>query len=126
MDKFLSYAGGIGIPALILKAAMLANPHHGGASYLTALKAIGPGGIKGGLATLLVSGLVSKEFIDNIISVALSSHVKALYLQGTSETEIFKKIESWPISYELQCQLRELFPRIEHELAQDNALHITA
>lgn len=61
MDKFLSYAGGIGIPALILKAAMLANPHHGGASYLTALKVIGPGGIKGGLATLLVSGLVVRN-----------------------------------------------------------------
>jgi len=52
MDKLVSKIAALGIPGLVLVTAIGATGLAGGAAITTALAALGPGGILGGIATL--------------------------------------------------------------------------
>ena len=60
MDKLVSKIAALGIPGLVLVTAIGATGLAGGAAITTALAALGPGGILGGIATLGIIGLISE------------------------------------------------------------------
>ena len=60
MDKIVSKIAALGVPGLVLTVAIGATGLAGGAAITTALAAIGPGGMIGGLVTLGVIGLISE------------------------------------------------------------------
>ena len=72
MDKIVSKIAALGVPGLVLTVAIGATGLAGGAAITTALAAIGPGGMIGGLVTLGVIGLISegisKYGVDAIFS----------------------------------------------------------
>ena len=51
MDKIVSKVAALGVPGLVLVIAINATGLAGGAAITTALAALGPGGMKGGIAT---------------------------------------------------------------------------
>ena len=60
MEKIVSKIAALGVPGLILITAIGATGLAGGAAITTALAAIGPGGMIGGIVTLGVIGLISE------------------------------------------------------------------
>ena len=58
MDKLVSKVAALGVPGLVLVVAIGATGFAGGAAITTALAALGPGGMIGGIATLGGLGLI--------------------------------------------------------------------
>lgn len=74
MDKLISKITALGVPGLVLLVAIHVSGFAGGAAIITALSALGPGGIVGGIATLGLIGLISHgltEFGMDAILAAL-------------------------------------------------------
>ena len=60
MDKLVSKIAALGIPGLVLVTAIGATGLAGGAAITTALAALGPGGLLGGIATIGKIGLITE------------------------------------------------------------------
>lgn len=107
MDKIISKVAALGVPGLVLVIAIGATGLAGGAAITTALAALGPGGIIGGIATLGVIGLLSEGVAQYGVDAIFSSVVKELYKRGESKASIHDKIKRYPISKDLKRKLNE-------------------
>ena len=76
MDKIVSKIAALGVPGLVLTVAIGATGLAGGAAITTALAAIGPGGMIGGLVTLGVIGLISEGISKYGVDAIFSAVVK--------------------------------------------------
>ena len=107
MDLFVSFLTAEGIPACVLQQAIRATGQHGGARLTTALAALGPGGMVGGLITLALiqasSMFLSAAMIDGIYIAV----VRELCREGNSLETVFEVIEGYPVSRGLKDRLRE-------------------
>ena len=107
MDKIVSKVAALGVPGLVLVVAIGATGLAGGAAITTALAALGPGGIIGGIATLGVIGLLSEGIAKYGVDAILTAVVKELYKRGETKESIISKIEKYPISKDLKRKLKE-------------------
>ena len=80
---------------------------YGAAAITTALAALGPFGMVGGIATLGVIGLATEAISELGFSAVFFGIVKQLYKQGESKQSIQKKIQTYPISTSLKLKLYE-------------------
>ena len=107
MDYFFSTLVGAGIPAAVLKLALDATGLKGAARYTTALAAIGPGGIRGGLCTLGITMIASlfgsKSVMENIMLAVISERQR----EGASPEKLLDLIDKYPVSSALKARLRE-------------------
>lgn len=107
MDKVIETIAALGVPGLVLVVAMSATGFAGAAAFTTALAALGPGGMLGGVAllgaTALISGAIAKYGFQAIFRGVL----KKLMEKGMSKSDIIEKIDSYPISKELKLKLKE-------------------
>lgn len=91
MDKLLSKISAFGIPSIIFIVKMSIAKSAGlkGSAIVTsALKSIGPLGMKTGIASLGIIGLVSESFIDFGVEVTVKSVIKEIL--KTKDPEIVK------------------------------------
>lgn len=107
MDKFISKIAALGVPGLVLTVAISATGLAGGAAITTALAALGPGGMIGGIITLGAIGLISEALSEFGFSAVFSGVVKQLYKQGETKSSIREKIKKYPISKSLKRKLNE-------------------
>lgn len=98
MDKIVSKIAALGVPGLVLTVAIGATGLAGGAAITTALAAIGPGGMIGGLVTLGVIGLISEGISKYGVDAIFSAVVKELYRRGETKEQLKQKIKRYPIS----------------------------
>ncbi len=112
MDKVVSKLAALGVPGLILMITISATGLAGGAAITTALAALGPGGMIGGIATLGVIGLISEGISEFGFSAIFSGVVKQLYKQGETKDSIRKKIQKHPISKALKRKLNEELDKV--------------
>ena len=84
----------------------------GGAAITTALAALGPGGILGGIATLGIIGLISEGIAQYGVDAIFSAVIKELYRKGETKEEILRKIKKYPISKELKRKLKENIEKV--------------
>ena len=84
----------------------------GGAAITTALAALGPGGILGGIATLVIIGLISEGIAQYGVDAIFSAVIKELYRKGETKEEILRKIKKYPISKELKRKLKENIEKV--------------
>ena len=96
MDEIVSKIAALGVPGLILIMAINATGLFGGAAITTALAALGPFGMMGGIATY-------------------SSVVKELYRRGESKDSIKDKINKYPVSKSLKRKLMDSLDKISLE-----------
>lgn len=113
MDKIISKIAALGIPGLILVLAIGATGLAGGAAITTALAALGPGGMIGGIATLGVIGLLSEGISKYGVDAIFSAVVKELYKRGETKDSILKKIKKYPISKDLKRKLTEYIENVK-------------
>lgn len=122
MDKIVSKVAALGIPGLILLTAISATGLAGGAAITTALAALGPGGIIGGILTLGFIGLISEGITEFGFDVIFNSVVKELYKRGETKESILEKIKKYPVSSGLKVKLNEYLETVsnDNEKGSDN------
>ena len=111
MDKIVSKIAALGVPGLVLTVAIGATGLAGGAAITTALAAIGPGGMIGGLVTLGVIGLISEGISKYGVDAIFSAVVKELYRRGETKEQLKQKIKRYQISKDLKRKLNEYIER---------------
>ena len=78
-----------------------------GAAIITALTALGPGGILGSIVTLGIIGLISEGIAQYGIDTIFSAVVKELYRKGETKEQLLQKIGRYSISKDLKRKLKE-------------------
>lgn len=107
MDKLIAKIAALGVPGLVLLIAINAAGWAGGAAITTALAALGPGGMIGGIALLGVIGLISHGLSEFGFDAIYSGVVKELYKKGETKQTILEKIEKYPVSKSLKLKLKD-------------------
>lgn len=115
MERIVSKIAALGVPGLILITAIGATGLAGGAAITTALAAIGPGGMIGGIVTLGVIGLISEGITEYGFDAIFNAVVRELYKRGETKNSILKKIEKYPVSKQLKRKLRDSLNEISDE-----------
>lgn len=105
MDKIVAKLAGMGVPSLIFITAISATGLTGAAAITTALAALGPGGMIGGIAFLGVSGMITSAIAEYGSEALLKGVIKELYLQGENKESIKAKIKKYPVSKKLKLTL---------------------
>lgn len=105
MDKIVSKIAGLGVPGLVLMVAINATGLAGAAAITTALAAIGPGGMLGGIACLMVSGLIIDGLAEWGFDELFAGVVRQLYKRGETKESIRKQISKYPVTKKLKAQL---------------------
>ena len=101
MDKIVSKIVALGVSGLVLFVALSAT------SITTALAAIGPFGILGGIAFLGIIALFSQAITEFGFERIYVQVVKELIKKGETKESILKKIDSYKISKQLKLELKD-------------------
>ena len=107
MDKLIAKIAALGVPGLVLLVAINISGYAGGAAIVTALSALGPGGIIGGIATLGLIGIIMHGLTEFGLDAIFGAVVKQLIINGETQESILGKIQNYPISRNLKSRLRE-------------------
>lgn len=108
LDEIAAKIAGIGVPALILVMAIGATGYVGAAAVTTALAALGPGGMVGGVITLLASGTILSAVTKYGIDSVFNAVVKELLKKGETKQAIINKIQKYPISKSQKLKMKEM------------------
>ena len=101
MDKIVSKIVALGVSGLVLFVALSAT------SITTALAAIGPFGILGGIAFLGIIALFSQAITEFGFERIYVQVIKELIKKGETKESILKKIDSYKISKQLKLELKD-------------------
>lgn len=104
MDKIVNKLAGVGVPALMLMVAISMTGLTGAAAITAALALLGPGGMIGGIMTLLASGMVASAITEYGFDALFSAVIKKMVQKGQSKAEIIKRIEKGPWSSKLKAK----------------------
>lgn len=114
MDEFAEKLAGIGIPALVFLAAMSGTGLAGAAAVTAALAALGPGGMIGGIVTLLIMGggiSVITKYGYSAVMIATSK--KIMVKQNLTKEEMYQKIDKMPITKNLKAHIKSEIDKAE-------------
>lgn len=101
MDKIVSKIVALGVSGLVLFVALSAT------AITTALAAIGPFGILGGIAFLGIIALFSQAITEFGFERIYVQVIKELIKKGETKESILKKIDSYKISKQLKLELKD-------------------
>lgn len=105
MERVVSKIAGMGVPGLVLLVAINATGLSGAAAITTALAAVGPGGMIGGVACLLAVALIWDGLTEWGFDALFTGVVRELYVNGETKDSIQHKISRYPISKKLKRKL---------------------
>lgn len=111
LDKGAEILAGLGVPGLVLVSFMAASPWFGAAAITAALAAIGPFGMLGGIATLLVLTLIASNLAAYGFEQVFQAVLIKLNADGKTKNDILQTINGYPISKELKSKLREFIEK---------------
>jgi hypothetical protein len=105
-DKLIARLIALGIPALVLVAAIAWTGLAGGAAIVAALALLGgPLGMMGGVLVLGLLVLISHAIADYGFETVFLRVLRGLRAKGYTKAHILKTIEGYPISLELKLKL---------------------
>lgn len=107
LDKVAEIIAGLKVPGLVLVFVMAASPWFGAAAITAALAAIGPFGMLGGIATLLVLAFIARYLAQYGFERVFQAVLSKLKADGKTKMDILQTINGYPISKELKRKLRE-------------------
>lgn len=106
LDSLVSLATSTAIPYALLGFAEKTSSYNGGAAITNALKGIGPGGVKGGIVTLLLGTATTYVVTQKMLSFIGGKVLEADYAKGEkTKEELIEHISRLPISDTLQDSL---------------------
>lgn len=104
MDKIINKVAGLGIPGVMLMVAISMTGLSGAAAITAALALLGPGGMLGGIASLLVAGMIASALTEFGFDALFKAVIKKLYQKGETKETIKRKIEKGPWSKKLKAK----------------------
>lgn len=109
LDEIAAKLAGFGVPVLILVMFMGASGYVGAAAFTTALAAIGPGGMVGGVITLLASVPIANAVVKYGIDSVFNAVLKELLKEGEeTKQSIIHKIQKYPLSKSQKLKMKEM------------------
>ena len=105
MDQIIKKIAALGVPGLVF---MEFSGLVGAAALTTALAALGPGGIVGGVMTLCVLGVIADGIAEYGFDAIVKGVLKELYCRGESKEGIKEKVSKYPISSKLKSNLYDV------------------
>ncbi len=107
LDIAVEKIAALGVPGLIFVVAIGATGLSGAAAITTALAALGPGGMVGGVAFLLVAGVIAGVIGKYGYEAVFKAVLNELYKRGETKETILAKIEKYHISKGLKLKLKD-------------------
>ena len=107
MDEVTEKLASLGIPSLVFLGAMSATGLSGAAAVTAALAALGPGGMIGGVITLIFmcgSLSVISRYGYSAIMIAVTKKIMAK--QNLTQEQVFAKIDGMPITRTLKARIK--------------------
>lgn len=104
MDNIVSRIAGFGVPGVMLMVAISLTGLSGAAAITAALALLGPGGMIGGVLTLLFAGVVVSALSEYGFDALFKAVIKKLYEKGETKDSLKRKIESGPWSAKLKAK----------------------
>ena len=104
MDKVVEKIVSIGVPGIMLMVAISMTGLYGAAAITAALALLGPGGMIGGVVTLLVSGAIASAISEYGFDTLFRAVIKKMYRNGETKESIRAKIEKGPWSKKLKTK----------------------
>ena len=108
MDTIIKKVAAMGIPGLVLMVAIEFTGYHGAVAITTALAALGPGGMIGGVMTLCVVGALADLIAEYGFDKVAEAVLKELYKRGESKESIKAKVSKYPVTAKLKSRLHEV------------------
>ena len=99
MDKVINKIAGAGVPCVMLMTGL-----SGAAAITAALALLGPGGMLGGIAFLLLAGAITSALTEFGFDALFKAVIKKLYKNGETKETIRRKIEKGPWSKKLKAK----------------------
>ncbi|WP_293527337.1 hypothetical protein [Prevotella sp.] len=103
MDRIVNKIAGLGVPGIMLMVA-ISMTGLSGAAITAALALLGPGGMLGGIAFLLLAGAVTSALTEFGFDALFKAVIKKLYKNGETKETIRRKIEKGPWSKKLKAK----------------------
>ena len=108
MDQIINKIVALGVPGLVLLAAMGISGWVGAAAITTALAMLGgPFGMLGGIAVLGILSMISQGIAEYGFETMMQAVILGLQTKGKTNAEIEREINSYPISRELKLKIKE-------------------
>ena len=107
MDRIIGKIAALGVPGLVLLVAIELSGYAGAVALTTALAALGPGGMLGGIMTLFVIGMAAEGIAEFGFDAIAKGVIRELYRKGESKESIKNKVARYPISSKLKNKLNE-------------------
>ena len=104
MDKVVEKIVSIGVPGIMLMVAISMTGLYGAAAITAALALLGPGGMIGGVVTLLVAGAIASAISEYGFDALFRAVIKKMYRNGETKESIRAKIEKGPWSKKLKTR----------------------
>ena len=82
MDKIVNKIVGIGVPGIMLMVAISLSSYAGAAAISSALVLLGPGGMVGGVITLVFAGAVASAITEFGFDALFKAVVQKLYARA--------------------------------------------
>ena len=91
MDKVVEKIVSIGVPGIMLMVAISMTGLYGAAAITAALALLGPGGMIGGVVTLLVAGAIASAISEYGFDALFRAVIKKMYRKGETKESIRKR-----------------------------------
>ena len=104
MDELVKKIAAFGLPGVVLMIAMSATGLAGGAALTTALAALGPFGMIGGIVLLATIGLLADKIAElgyeEVTKLVLKEHLKT-----SSNEEAIELVKKYPITKYMKLKI---------------------
>ena len=104
MDRFIEKIVGLGVPGVMLLVSMSMTGLYGAAAITAGLALLGPGGMLGGIATLLVASAITAGLTEYGFDALFREVIKKLYAKGETKESLAHKIQRGPWSRKLKAK----------------------
>lgn len=104
MDAIVNKIAGFGVPGVMLMVAISLTGLSGAAAITAALALLGPGGMIGGVLTLLLTGVIVSALSEYGFDALFRAVIKKLYTKGETKESLKRKIEKGPWSAKLKAK----------------------
>ena len=104
MNKVVEKIVSIGVPGIMLMIALSMTGLYGAAAITAALALLGPGGMIGGVVTLLVAGAIASAISEYGFDALFRAVIKKMYRNGETKESIRAKIKKGPWSKKLKTK----------------------
>ena len=108
MDNVIKKIAALGVPGLILLVSIELTGLAGAAAVTAALSALGPGGMVGGIMTLLVIGIAVDGIAEFGFDAIAKGVLRELYCKGETKESLKKKVKKYLVSSKLKTHLYEV------------------